>query len=268
MSGWWRNPTVRPGSGRTKAEVIRTAEISKTADQALSVLTTLGARGPMNPAELSRALGLNRTVVHRLLTTLLQRGFVGRSEHGYTPGVMLLRMAERVQPELRVAATPVMKDLVDTAGETVVLHVPDGEDAVVLQQAVSAHHVVRVEHEIGSRHALSLGASGRALLGFQASALVDRVLTHTERPDLLRSQLESVRQLGYAISHDELQDGVYGVAVPILDESGRAIASLAILVPITRANALTAHIDELSQAAGRIAKAFSGSSHAVNMAAG
>src|SRR5512141_798956 len=96
-------------------------EISKTADQALAVLLEVGKRGPMTPAALSRSLDVNRTVIHRLLATLHGRGFVTRDERGYAPGPMLLRIAQRAQPELRAAAHTVMVELAGDTGETVVL---------------------------------------------------------------------------------------------------------------------------------------------------
>ncbi len=234
------------------------AEISKTADQALTVLLEVGERGPLTPAVLARSLGMNRTVVHRLLSTLHQRGFITRQENGYVPGAILVRIAEHVQPELRSQGRRVMRELSDEVGETVVMHIPDGEDAVVLDQVVSGRHVVRVEHEIGSRHALVVGASGRAILAFLSTSLVDRITRKATNADGLRRQLEGVRQLGYSLSHDELQQGVHGLAVPVLDQSGQAVASLAILVPVTRASTLPEHTEALLQASARLSSALFG----------
>lgn len=233
-------------------------ETSKTADHALAALLELSDHGPLSPAELARRLDLNRTVVHRLLTTLHRRGFVTRSEDGYAPGAVLVRMAERVQPELRAAATTVMADLSKAVDETVVMHIADGDDAVVLLQHVAAWHVLRVEHEIGSRHALSDGASGRALLAFLPSAAVTRVLRRHPDPDRLRRQLDQARALGYALSHDELQHGVHGLAVPVLDKPDHAIASLAIIAPSTRAAGIAQSTEELQAAAARIGAAVHG----------
>ena len=233
------------------------AEISKTADHALSVLLEVGERGPLTPAAIARSLDMNRTVVHRLLSTLHQRGFITRQEDGYVPGAILVRLAEHVQPELRARGRAVMRELSDLVCETVVMHVADGNDAVVLDQVVSDRNVVRVEHAIGSRHALVTGASGRALLAFRGQpTVVDRVTGTIGDANVLRRQLEGVRQLGYALSHDELQQGVHGLAVPVLDPSDTAVASLAILVPVTRASNLLGHTDALLQASARLAQAL------------
>lgn len=234
------------------------AEISKTADQALTVLLKVGENGPMTPAELARALQMNRTVVHRLLSTLHQRGFVTRQENGYVPGAVLVRIADRVQPELRASGRAAMRELAQAVGETAVMHIADGPDAVVLEQAVPDANIVRVEHEIGSRHPLHEGASGRALLAFLGAAAIDRVLGAVENPAGVRRQLETVRQLGYALSHDELQQGVHGLAVPVHDTPDHAVASVAILAPTTRASTLPAHLDALLAASTGLSRVLYG----------
>jgi DNA-binding IclR family transcriptional regulator len=206
----------------------------------------------------ARSLELNRTVVHRLLSTLHQRGFISRQRDGYVPGPIIIRIANGIQPELRTHGRAVMLELSESVGETVVLHIPDGEDAVVLEQVVSERHVVRVEHKIGSRHPLRQGASGRAMLAFLPTALSERVVRNAESPDALERQLQGVRQLGYALSHDELQMGVHGLAVPVLDAAGTAAASLAILVPTTRASGLGQHTEALLAHAERLSKTMFG----------
>jgi DNA-binding IclR family transcriptional regulator len=234
------------------------AEISKTADQALTVLLKVGENGPMTPAELARSLGMNRTVVHRLLATLHQRGFVTRQETGYVPGAILVRIADRVQPELRATGRAAMLALAQQTNETAVMHIADGPDAVVLEQVVPDRNIVRVEHEIGSRHPLHEGASGRALLAFLGDATIQRIVSAIDNANGLERQLETVRQLGYALSHDELQQGVHGLAVPVRDTADHAVASLAILAPTTRASNLPAHLDALTQAAAGLSQALYG----------
>jgi len=232
------------------------AEISKTADQALSVLLAVSGSSPRTPAQLARDLGMNRSVVHRLLSTLHQRGFVIRQADGYVPGTMLVRIAERVQPELRARGRAVMTRLSDEVRETVVMHIRDGYEAVVLEQVVSDSHLVRVQHKIGSRHPLVLGASGRALLSYVDESARNRVVQASGDPDAIIRQLESVRQLGYALSHDELQEGVHGIAAPILDSTGQALASMAILMPSSRTAQLMQHVPALLTASRELSDAL------------
>lgn len=233
------------------------AEISKTLDDGLRVLMELAEFGPLTATELGRRLGLHRTVAYRLLVTLHQRGFVARREDGYLPGAVLLEIAQQVQPVLRVAASRVIKELRDEIEETVILSVIDGDDAMVVDESVAAsRELLRVVHGIGARGPLYLGAGGLVLLAHLPSSEAERIIRRSQYPDRVRSALESVRVLGYAASHDELKQGVHGLAVPVFDAAQRPLASLAILVPATRSSTLFDHIKPLRTAAQRIGEAL------------
>lgn len=236
------------------------AETSKTTDLALSILLELSEYGPLTPVELGKRLDLNRTVVYRLVSTLRSRGFVIRNGRGYLPGPVFLRIAERVRPELRAAASDIIRGLSQEFGETVVMHIADGDDALVLDEHVGAAHVLRVAHATGSRHPLDKGASGRALLAFMSKSAIGRALRNAEDPVALDAKLKYVRELGYATSHDELQNGVHGLAVPIFGPGDLAIASLAVIVPIGRPIVLPDTQVILKDAASRVASALGGSS--------
>lgn len=240
------------------------AEIAQTADQALAVLLKLSESGAMRPAELARSLDLNRTVVHRLLSTLHARGFVTLTDAGYVPGAILVRLAEQVQPELRAAAAGIMGQVADKVGETVVMHVIDGNEAVVIQQHVVTEHVLRVQHQIGSRHVLWKGASGRALLAYLPEASLDRILRSAPKGEEVGPELALIREQGFALSHDELQHGVYGLAVPVFEPEGQVLASLAVLAPVARSGGLIDHREALSNAAKQISEAVSGELRAMN----
>jgi IclR family pca regulon transcriptional regulator len=170
---------------------------------------------------------------------------------------MVVRLAETVESDLRRIAMPAMLRLADETGETIVLHSIDGQDAVVIDQAVSDRHVLRVQHQAGSRHKLSTGASGRALLAFQHEAMVERAVRDHADPAWLRRHLDQIRRAGYAISADELQHGVHGLAAPILDAHAHARATVAILVPTERSRRLADHAERVKQSAAAIAAALS-----------
>lgn len=227
-------------------------EISSTGDRMLSVLETVAAFGPVSASDVSRLNAINRTVAHRLLTTLHDRSYIRRVGGGYVIGPAVVPLARAVEPELIAVVMPEMTMLARETGETAVAHVVDGSDAVVVAQALGTRHLVRVAHEEGSRHALPLGASGRALLAFRPREVVEAIVETVSDPPLLRRQLAAVRALGYAVSHDELQAGAHGVAAPLRDRDGIAQASVALVVPTGRTAAATAHTERLLVGAARI----------------
>lgn len=218
----------------------------------LAVLETVAAHGPTSASQVSRLNGINRTVAHRLLSTLRERSYVRLVPGGYVVGPAVLPLARAMEPELISVVTPELLALARETGETAVAHVVDGGDAVVVAQALGDRHLVRVAHDVGSRHALTLGASGRVLLAFRPPEEFEAIVRAAVDPEALRRELAEASALGYAVSHDELQAGAHGVAAPVRDRNGFAQASIALVVPTARAAAVTEHTERLLGAAARI----------------
>ncbi|CAN5493017.1 MAG: IclR family transcriptional regulator [Acidimicrobiia bacterium] len=231
-------------------------ETSKTVDQAVRMMHQIRSTGAAPTAELARRLGLGRTVVARLVATLERHDLVRRTPQGIDLGYGLVGLADMVSPAVRSTARPHLQELADTFQETAVLAVVDGDDAVAVDQVVPDARVVRIHYRPGTRHSLAAAAHGRAMLAHADLATVGRLAAG--RPGI-EAELDRIRRRGYAVSHDELEDGVAGVAAAIVDRSGRPIASLGIVAPTPRlpsgaelAAAVVAAANQISgQLAGR-----------------
>lgn len=210
-------------------------ETSKTADQALLLLVALADAGPSTATELARRLGMNRTVVHRLLATLVGRAFAHRDPAGrYQLGMAVLDLATRVEGQLRETARPVLEDLAGRFGETAVLAVADDEEAVPVEQARGARNLMHVDYHPGVRHPLWQGAHGRAILAFAEEATAARLLDAAPDTDHYRRLLDQARTRGYAVSHDELQAGVTGLAAGVFGPGRKVVASVGVVAPTHR----------------------------------
>lgn len=219
----------------------------------LQLLELIAFEGPRTTAQLATAAEINRTVAHRLLTTLHERGYVSRQDKTFSLGPILGQMAlsEDLNGVPRIAR-PVIRELADAIGECVVVHRIDGDDAVVVEQATSDAEIVRVQHREGTRHSLCKGASGRAILAWQPARVIDKVLARMRDQQSIRERLLEARKLGYARSENELQLGVAGAAVPLVEAKGAVRYSLAVLVPTQRSERLDAKLDSLFAAQRRI----------------
>lgn len=223
------------------------SEISSTGDAMLSTLEAVASHGPLSAAQCSRLCGINRTVAHRLLTTLALRLYVVKSPSGYVLGPAAIALAGRARPSLATVAKPRMDELAAQIGETVVLHGLVDEHAVVLDQSVYQDHLLIVRHNPGSRHALHKGASGWSLLAFMPPRKIERYLAQLpdEVHDDIRARVKEVQKAGHAWSVDEVQSGVRGLAAPILGAGGFAEGAIGIIVPASRGDALAGHLEPL-----------------------
>jgi IclR family acetate operon transcriptional repressor len=213
-------------------------EVSKTADQALVILKLLADRESLSIADVAREMGQSRTVVYRLLTTLEVHGFVRRAQGLYRLGSTLFALAQHVERAVRDAARLPMATLAESVQETVVLTVRDGLEAVSAERIVGRGHILQVNYPPGLRHPLSLTASGRAILAFASDE--DRreaaQAADLSRP-ILETELAKIRRQGLAFSSSEYQTGLSGIAAPIR-ASGGVIASIAVVTPLGRADAM------------------------------
>lgn len=143
-----------------------TAETSQTLDRGLRVLKLLaGTDHGLTVTELSRRLGVNRTVVYRLLATLEQHALVRRDATGRARvGLGVLGLERKVHPLLREAALPALRSLAEDVGATAHLTVVDGDEALAVAVVEPSWTDYHVAYRPGIRHPLDRGAAGRAIL--------------------------------------------------------------------------------------------------------
>ncbi|MBZ5737452.1 IclR family transcriptional regulator [Nocardioides mangrovi] len=141
-------------------------ETSQTLDRGLRVLDVLAATPDgLTVTELATLLEVNRTIVHRLVSTLETHALVRRDDRGRLRiGLGVLQLATAVQPVLRDVATPVLRRLAEEVGATAHLTVADGDEALAVAVVEPSWTDFHVGYRVGARHLLSQGAAGKAIL--------------------------------------------------------------------------------------------------------
>ncbi|MDF2050427.1 IclR family transcriptional regulator C-terminal domain-containing protein [Arthrobacter sp. Cr_A7] len=232
-------------------------EIAQTADYALQTLLTLQGRGPSTEIELASAMQVSRTAAHRIVLTLHRRGFVLRLEDGrYTLGPELIKLSANTPIDLVSISAHHLESLAQFTKETVVLAVPHGENAVVLDQRQGTQGPLRVEYRTGFSHSLTRGASGLAILAYLERDCQDLLIRKAGDPDL-RARLHKVVAEGYSLSSGELRAGMVGLAVPIVVNGVGVVGSIALVVPDLREVSLKDNLDDLKRHARGIALEYS-----------
>jgi DNA-binding IclR family transcriptional regulator len=198
---------------------------------------------------LSETAGLPVSTLHRIITVLRRHGLVTQDSQSkkYRLGYGALDLGRRAASgfTIRQAAAPVMRRLADQTGETIVLTVlNDTRDRAVCIERVESRHDLRLHLEVGGQSYLHAGASSKVLLAYftpeEVANLIRIVglppLAHNTLRDLsaLEAALREVREQGYAYSREETDSGAWGVAAPVLDPEGRAIAAIGVAAPTTR----------------------------------
>ncbi|MEW9531538.1 IclR family transcriptional regulator [Microbispora sp. NPDC049125] len=218
----------------------------QSVDRALDVLEALSEHGGQaGLSEIAARTGLPYGTIHRLLQTLLARGYVRQeSDRRYALGGALVRIGGVAERMLAVWAEPYLAKLVESSGETANLAVLEGDFVVYVAQVPSPRRL-RMFAEVGRRVLPHSTAVGKALLAdrpdaasvFRRTGLprrTDRTLTTV---GALLDELDAVRARGYALDLGEEESGVHCMAVPVHD-GARTFAALSVSGPAERIDAI------------------------------
>ncbi|MFF9909304.1 IclR family transcriptional regulator [Streptomyces sp. NPDC013457] len=202
----------------------------------------------LSAPDVVRRLGLPRTTVHELLTTLAARSYlvpVPDQPGRYRLGVRTYQLGSRYAEQLDLAAEgrQVACEVASICDETV--HVALLEDTDVIYVAkVDSTHAVRMVSAAGRRLPAHCTAVGKMLLASLPPAELESRIDGRELVamtpnsitghDALRSALAEIRERGVAVEHQESNPDVSCVAAPVRDSSGRVVAALSVSVPVIR----------------------------------
>ncbi|TDX59130.1 IclR family transcriptional regulator [Orenia marismortui] len=222
--------------------------IVQSVDRSLSILEILVEENqPISLSQISEKANLNISTVHRLLHTLMHRGFVGQEKDSgkYKLGLRIFEIASALESslDLKAVVRPYLREIVDECNETANLTILDGGDVVYIDQ-VESTNMVRMFANIGSKGPAHCLGSGKVLLAFLEEDKLESILKDIKLTkytsetissmDKLKNNLNQIRRQGYSIDFEEMEEGVRCVAAPIRNEAGKVIAAISVSGPNTR----------------------------------
>lgn len=178
----------------------------QTLDRGLKALKIIAEHdGTVSVATLAETLDVHRAIAYRIVATLEGHELVVRGkEGGLRLGAGIALLAGHFQPQLQRVAQPLLEQLAHQTRATAFVSVTEGDEAVVILVAEPNEGLLRVGYRLGSRHPLSQGAAGIAILAGRPPRSNDS------------ETLREARQQGYSMTRGQLQKGAVGVASPIV----------------------------------------------------
>ena len=197
-----------------------------------------GDEDSQSVAALTRATGLPKATLYRLLRDLVDLGILDHAPDGYCLGRRLFELGGSV-PEyrrLREAATPYLEELTLASGDSAHLATLRDHEVLYLER-VPGRYPVQLPTSAGARHPLHCTALGKTLLAYAPGRLREDILRSRLRPltgrtivlpKLLLTQLARIRDEGVATEFEEFRLGIGCVAAPILDAEGTVVAAISV----------------------------------------
>jgi len=194
-------------------------------------------------AEISAAVGLPRSTVHRITTALAREGFVESASPagGLRLGPTLAELALGSRPPLRNRVRPMIEDLAGRLGETVDLAVLDGTEMKFVDQ-VEGPQRLSAASEVNARFPLHCTANGKATLALVSAKRAAELLparlkaftpaTETSKTALME-ELAEVKRTGIAFDREELTDGICAAGFAWIEPDGE-VAAISVPIPTQR----------------------------------
>lgn len=194
-------------------------------DRAFAIIAALEtSHTPRTLSEISRATGLYKSTILRLLESLQDAGYVVRVEDSrYTlgPTIMQLGLAyERLNP-LRHQILPVFEKLVTQGAESPSFHVRQTTEERLCLFRLDSNHSTLDRVHVGDRLPLRRGAAGKVLLAFSD-------------PSETGPEMDDIRAGCFAVSLGERDPLCAGVAAPVFTSADRLLGALSFSGPRER----------------------------------
>lgn len=221
--------------------------IIQSVAHALDVLEEFrGDVDELGVTELSKKLKLHKNNVFRVLATLQSRNYIeqNKANDNYRLGIKCLELGQTFirQRGLLKQAKPVLQELTEETGETSYLSIIRGNDVVYLD-AIEATTTVRVISRVGLHMPIHATAAGKALIAYESEEELRKRFdgnmsrytpcTLVTSEDLIK-ELERVREKGWAVDHEEFEDGLRCIAAPIRDYTRKVIGAISVSGPANR----------------------------------
>ncbi|MGY2049774.1 IclR family transcriptional regulator [Methylobacterium sp. JK268] len=212
-----------------------------------ALLRALAAPTPRRLAEIAAETGLNKVTALRILDTLAQEGFAARAPDGRRwrlgPELTALTASSGRPDDLRALARPSLVRLAEMSGDTVLLSVRSGVEAVCIEREVGSYPIRANYLDIGSRRPLGVGAGAMAILAWLPDREVEAILGIVVQrlgpyprlsPSEIWDTVRASRERGYTVLLDRVIDTMGAIGVPVRDAAGRPVAALSIAALTTR----------------------------------
>lgn len=176
--------------------------------------------------EISKMIDLAKSTTTRMLSTLEANGLIVKNESTmkYKLGHKLYYMGSVAAKsfDIKEVAKPVMSKLREETSETVNLYTIVNDKRICIEQFEGLRplrHLV----SLGQPLPLFAGAGGKVLLAHQSESFQARIFKQMNDPDRipgLRADLAQIKEQGYAVTHEEREQGLSAISAPIFNQAG------------------------------------------------
>jgi len=220
---------------------------SRTLRRGLQLLDAVldGGRDGLRVVDLCRAAGLERATVYRLLTTLMEGGYLApRGRFRYVVGP---RLATLAQPtgihDVAARLQPVLARVSAACGDAAFAVVREGPLSHCVARQVGTHPVQMLVIQVGTRQPLGVGAAGLALLAALPDEEVQSIVAANApalahyggmTPERMRILVKATRERGWSVIGNHATQGVLAAGMAVRNADGAPVAGISVASTLAR----------------------------------
>lgn len=201
----------------------------QVSDRIFRTIEFLAKIGPSGLLDISNALELNKSTVHRILNSLICMDYVKQDPNTskYSLTFKFCRISNQIlsQNSLIDIARPYIQNLAEQTGETVHLVQMEGINAVYIDKVEAPHNSVRMVSMVGKTIPLYCSGVGKAILADMDNDQILQIWEQSELQtyttntvidyDTFQDTIAAIRKNGYALDNEEIELGVRCIAVSL-----------------------------------------------------
>lgn len=223
-------------------------EVVQSVERTLSIIELLSDHNEgLGITDISGGVELHKSTVHRLLATLIYKGYVMQDPQTNKYRLTLKTYeigCKRVENTgILEASKPYTKALMQSVNEVVHLVIRDGIDIVYIDK-VEANNTIRMASRIGKRSPMYCTSVGKAMLAHMDISEVEKIWQQSKIEKMTENTivdfdkfidvLSIIRQDGYAKDDEENELGVRCVGAPIFNIKGEIEGAISVSGPTIR----------------------------------
>ncbi|WP_299695779.1 IclR family transcriptional regulator [Hydrocarboniphaga sp.] len=210
---------------------------SHSGSRVLAVMEAIASHQPIGVRALARLLDQDKSAIQRAVMTLADGGWIRPTREPpvrweVTARIVTVANAALGSSDLRRRARPLLEQVRDDTGETVLLVVPDLQNFVIAD-VVESRQVLRMVPQLGILVGTRNTATGRAVLPYMDTAR-QMALLGAEPDGPLLDSFEATRKHGYAVSDGEINPAATNIAAPIFELAGFPAGAIVVTAPRER----------------------------------
>lgn len=258
---------------------IKSVDFIQSLERGLSIIQAFSSEYPdLTVSEAAKITDLSRPAVRRIFLTLEALGYLHSINGRYmlTAKVLSLGYSYISSRKIWEFTRPQMDKLVEKTKESTSISVLDQTDIVYVSR-IPTKRIMTISLDIGSRLPAYATSMGRVLLAYLSPSNLDDYFNSIELKAFttktivnqveLRKILTEIREIGWASSRQQLEDGLHSIAAPIKNGDGKVIAAINISAHagrFTDENIKEFYVPLLLETANQISEDIS-SSHQVSL---